>query len=703
MIIKNNKAYNLWDTNGRRNDILNAINIYLHILCDIKENYPTEEWKPYPESLAQFLFYQKAIEASPEVFSTHNRYDEFLEKLGEAEENLLLKDQSWIEGTHFQDGLKESLDKDIEQRSRHYTSNLVKIGFTDQNRNITSAGLSFLKGSVRRDNIEELLPIDDTNLILLRQLLKLRLFSTKREDGTRTFCSPVLMALYALLNSENIDKEDFISLVQGINPYFNSQTISIINSGEWSIEKLIGSIASVDEKIPEPFLSDEFLDYGTYTSFIKNRKSTANSADVYYGFYTALYNFRQSQTEEHYEILLKHLQENKEMLNKAFGYGKRIFDIGKIKRYDLAAFLEKNKQHILLSTMHFNAELYNVYAKSKFIDSSREYSDTTIRLLGATGIFKFKPLPELAYKEAFREIFSNSILASQIFGEMTEAEFIQYEVEKNGTFRTSTTLAEILNLTDTQIEEIASNLCEKYNVHNKIDLKNRLSSKVFDDFKNYIEECYPIERVVSLLGLFSNRANDKTIQREVNESATVPTIYEYIVAIAWYYISDKSFNLYQSLNLTLNADFEPVVHAGGGAGDIVITSPERIVMLEVTLMNKQAQKRGEWEPVLRHSLNLKAENKEKETLTFFIADELDFNTINIWRAVAAVPLESTNSHDKVDGVVIMPFTNLELITFLNENVNSDTIINESIESFKEIPKITDTQWREKVMDKLTAK
>ena len=109
-----------------------------------------------------------------------------------------------------------------------------------------------------------------------------------------------------------------------------------------------------------------------------------------------------------------------------------------------------------------------------------------------------------------------------------------------------------------------------------------------------------------------------------------------------------------------------MIHAGGGDGDIVIQYENRVVMLEATLMNKQAQKRGEWEPVLRHSLNLKAANEEKETMTFFIADELDHNTINIWRAVAAVSLESTNSHKMVDGVAIMPFTNGELLDFLKK-------------------------------------
>ena len=45
-----------------------------------------------------------------------------------------------------------------------------------------------------------------------------------------------------------------------------------------------------------------------------------------------------------------------------------------------------------------------------------------------------------------------------------------------------------------------------------------------------------------------------------------PTIYEYIVGIAWYYLSGGNFDLYASFNLTLDADFEPVVHAARRGG-----------------------------------------------------------------------------------------------------------------------------------------
>ena len=70
--------------------------------------------------------------------------------------------------------------------------------------------------------------------------------------------------------------------------------------------------------------------------------------------------------------------------------------------------------------------------------------------------------------------------------------------------------------------------------------------------------------------MFRDRNNDKQLKCVVSSDATVPTIYEYIVGIAWYYFSGKRIDLLSSYNLTLSANFEPLLHAGGGQGDIVI-------------------------------------------------------------------------------------------------------------------------------------
>ena len=206
-----------------------------------------------------------------------------------------------------------------------------------------------------------------------------------------------------------------------------------------------------------------------------------------------------------------------------------------------------------------------------------------------------------------------------------------------------------------------------------------------------------------ILGLFGDRSNDNKIKNIVSKDATVPTIYEYIVGLAWYYFSGKRIDLLASYNLSLSANFEPLVHAGGGQGDIVIYEDEKVVMLEATLMNANSQKRGEWEPVLRHSINLKIEEESKNTgrgvTSFFIADSFDYNTINIWKAIAGVPLQSSIDKTRfTDNVVIMPVNTDELIILMDKANDYDSIISKVHELF-EVDKVKfDIQWRDKFMN-----
>lgn len=692
--------FNLMNTNGRRNDVLNALKIYLEVLEEIKSEYPTESWNSYPESIAQYVFYVKALEKSKDVFKVHKKFDSFSESISDDFQQFIDKDNDWIDSSFLD--YKKVLDESIEQRSRHYTSNLVKMGFTDSDRNITEAGYSYLRGSVSKDLIEQLLPLDSINIILLRQLLKLKIFSYPDENGNRKYYSPVLMAFMLLLSDENIDLATFELIVQGLSPYSSDEIKSLVYSKKINAEELENKIKDITIEIPYELQNNEEIDFDVFKKYFKSSKSSVTTSKKFFKFYKALLSFKSSRKEADYNALILCYEENSELLKKAFGYGKTIFKMGnKGNRYNLDRFLSENADHTLLKTNKYNEEFYRVFAISKWIDGIREYSDTTIRLLNATGIFKFSNLPELSYREILTSVFDIDILKNSIFGEMTDSEFCSYENSENCYFSRNTSICQILALNQNDVETIVNKVTDILGTSDYEQAQKMLQDKKSIDFVTHVSEKYPKEKILEILPLFSDRKNDSKIKIAVNDSASVPTIYEYIVGIAWYYISDQKFDLYRSLNLTLDANFEPVIHAGGGEGDIIINYADLVVMLEVTLMNKQAQKRGEWEPVLRHSLNLKANNKDKDTITFFIADELDYNTINIWRAVAAVPLESTNNHDKVDGVVIMPFTNLEIIRFLEENVNIYTIIEETKISFEEIPKITDTQWREKVMGKIS--
>lgn len=116
-------------------------------------------------------------------------------------------------------------------------------------------------------------------------------------------------------------------------------------------------------------------------------------------------------------------------------------------------------------------------------------------------------------------------------------------------------------------------------------------------------------------------------------------------------------------------------------------------------MNANSQKRGEWEPVLRHSVNLKIDEENstnREVTTFFIADSFDFNTINIWKAISSVPLQSSTDKDKyTDSVIIMPINNDELSKLMDRKSEYNSIIQQVRNLFLKDITSFDKDWRDK--------
>ena len=55
MIVESNQIFNLMDTNGRRSDVLNALKIYLEILEELKEVYPTEKYSLQGTTQGRYL------------------------------------------------------------------------------------------------------------------------------------------------------------------------------------------------------------------------------------------------------------------------------------------------------------------------------------------------------------------------------------------------------------------------------------------------------------------------------------------------------------------------------------------------------------------------------------------------------------------------------------------------------------------------
>lgn len=700
MIVNNKKqVFNLFDTNGRRNDTINAYKIYCDILSHLYEDCNSENWGNYPNEQTQFMFYKNAIEASPEIFKEHPIYDNFVKVIKQDKkiENAFLKgDLNLLKKDSKLKKLYENLSREIEGRARHYSSNLVKIGLADEKRKLSMIGKTWISNNkFEKSKFEKLLPIDDTNLIFLRQLLKLRVY-TKEHDK---YYSPMVMAIYILLKKPRISEDLFITIVQMINPYESiDDTKSFIDDilTNMDIEKTIPYIKKRLDKIEniEFPMSDESLE----KYFINQKSKTAT--EVYKEFYRCLSEFNNNNNKENLMKLIKLFSDNKKknMLIKAFGYGKKLFEFDKKDSENIDKFLKMNKGLQLFNNNEINSELLFRFQMSKLYDSIREYGDVTKRVMKVTGIISFKNgVVELAYHNLWESFFENINLDKLIFGKADNVSYDDYEKKKNSYFLTHHTIEEIFEYNNENAESLINKLKIEFNLSNENEIKEKIYNDTSNQFIKYIEANYPKEKILKILPLFGDRKNDSKIQDMVAKNTDVPTIFEYIVGIAWYHISAEKFDLFSSFNLSMSADFEPETHAGGGTGDIVINYKDYILMIEVTMMNKQAQKRGEWEPVLRHATNLTIESSPKEVLTLFIADELDENTINIWRAVATVPLKSSRSDDFARSVTIMPLKNEEIIKMLEDSKTETELLVKVKESFGGLRSNFDIDWRKKIL------
>lgn len=578
--------------------------------------------------------------------------------------------------------------EDAAKRGRTLTNALVKIGLTDNKRQLSEVANNWVNSkSTPADTIERVLGLDINNIVFLRQLLKLRVYDSNSSD----YFYPFRVGIYMLSKYQSIPQKDFLTLIHLIKPTFDDSKIRKIlddyeevNSGKKSFSEFL------DQKFPDRkdkikignLLETLPIDQEKFNLVFVNRK-TSDSQEVYFEFVTLLIKFKKSKSKKCLHDLLEIAQD--ERIKKAFGFGKSVFE----KADNIQDFCDSNKESLLLSKK--NKDIYAQFVLSKKDDIVREYRDMTKRTFNLTGLIDFSNgLVTASNQDVLKIVFEGMSLAGS-------DSYDEYEQDLSYPFYQDVSLENIIHVKEKQIID---RLKEVFNVKDLEQIKGAVASQKEEKLRRFVECNFSKDKILKLLPLFSRR-DDLEIQKQVSENATVPTIFEYIIAIAWSYISSEKYSLIESMNLTLDGNMLPLSHATGGEGDIVIKYPDLTLMLEVTLMNRQAQKRGEWEPVLRHATNLTIDESPKNVVTLFIADELDRNTINIWRAIVGVPLQSSNSDKVAEMVKIFPLKNNEVIRML-KNGCDETILLETIErTYSEGCAKFNIGWRKDILKKIS--
>lgn len=660
---------NLGDTSFRRKNLLDDYKVMLQGITEQLEEWDTK-------NSSQMAFYQYVAKSGLIDDTFYGDYysfisDKFKESIFEKykdkkyENNKIVKDYK---------SLLEYFISEQKKRGRTYTNALVKIGLVDEKRKITAVGEALLDRDTKQDNIEKLFNLSADNIIFLRQLLKLRVYESKGKN----YIYPFRMGIYLLSKFDDIPQKEFCTI------------LSLIRAGKTDEEyrgtldkyKLVKSKNMsfgeyVSRYIQEETLEIEFeekyrISKEKFEKYFLNRKSKDKIED-YFEFYEKSLDFFENRNFETYKRLEK--ISKKGSIKKAFGYNKVPFKFCKT----LKKFFEENKETIFEAenTEEFNKLFYELFRDSKNYDLIFEYNDMTIRTFNLSGLISFENgLVNLSYKWLSKNIFSEIIGMKKLSNEVVKDNF-----HKNVSF------SEIFDLSEERIESFIEKLRKENNIPKEISIFEHFSDKIDKDFEKKLEERFSNDKVCSILNLFKNRENDEKILKEVTDNAKVPTIFEYILAIAWHRISNKEFNLKKSLKLSLDGDGFPLSHAPGGDGDIIAEYSDFDVMLEATLMDKNTQKRGELEPVIRHTTNLTIKNmeKNKKTYTFFVANELDMNVINIFRATSQIRLQSTQDREKyTNGIKIYSLTIDKIVYLLENNINYKYFLNRVFENYSKI-------------------
>ncbi|WP_195262895.1 AlwI family type II restriction endonuclease [Clostridium sp. 1001275B_160808_H3] len=557
---------------------------------------------------------------------------------------------------------------------RTYTSGLYKIGLCTKQRVISEVGLQFLgKIEFCPDELENKLMIKKENIIFLRQLLKLCIYD---ENNSKAF-NPFIFLIKLINKYDYLTKDEFMLLLHlsngGTNYDYVIESFVKVRNKEITLAKFLEeNITVADDIIVEErnsFINSEEYDEKLFEKVFVNRK-TSESVIKYKMFYNALIEYNKSNSNENLKKLITLIKDK--AIKKAFSTSK-FFNTRKLNKITITQFnhIYGDVKFINNYGKSFREFFLDTFIISKQEDLISEYVDMTFRVFNLTGLINFKndkiTIGRFYAKEYFKYIDNN--LNPLIPNNQDEIFSVKTTIQILGSNKTA------------EVDKIIS---ENLGLKLGEDIDKVIKSKEISDFECFIKERFTRENIINILKDISKR-DDKKVFGEVTDQTTIPTIFEYILGIAWYHISDYKFNLYDSLNLTLDSTYYPLTHAAGGEGDIVIEydNPERHkLMLEATLMDINTQKRGELEPVIRHTTNLTIDNKNNIAYTIFVANELDNNVVNIFRFCDLIKLESSkNKGNFTDRTKIVALTIGEVIELLEKQIKYNKIYNEVINEF----------------------
>ncbi len=592
-----------------------------------------------------------------EQLSLLSRFWETEENRGqnwEANNKLQSRYYDFMKAEGFVDGNAGNKPKD----AREKTSGLVDIGLITSGRRLTEAGNALLAVSEKNDfSTDNFFRIPKDSYIYLKQLLK----TCDPIDGG--YVRPFAVLVHLLCEFEYLSLEEFTYILplctSSLYTERMTEGIRRIRRGELGVDALILSRLWDMENYRQAlqnFLASEVSEY-SICEMGMNRKSRSYDKD-YYPLYLALFDFYLNGNENAVYDIYKATRR----INIGTWWRNLLFSASTEKS------IRKKGREALRSTVFDTVcdetELKTAFFRmthlfkakatlSDYLDLNRRYIKTTDTVLFEDGRVRFDIVPKHFFRLIEKELYAYAYQPAETLTENCALEKI----------------APCLAMNETHViravrEELGVDIQTVQEAQNALDCSR------YARFDRLVDARFTNEKLIFLLNCFEKR-EDAEIRRAVSDNADIPTIFEYVLAILWYKVSEKKGKILDYMKLSLDADLLPKTHASGGEADIVYeyeatpSYPAHTLLLEATLADGSNQRRMEMEPVSRHLGQHLIRSGNSESYCLFATTDLNINVISDFRGRKFMPYYDSQDFSRyVVGMKILPLQTSDLKNIL---------------------------------------
>lgn len=361
------------------------------------------------------------------------------------------------------------------------------------------------------------------------------------------------------------------------------------------------------------------------------------------------------------------------------------------------------------SKKKFDRELYESKSEQASISASsiKDYADTNLRYLKATGLFTASG-KGIAFIED-KKIVIDKLLEMYQFFDITSSELKIQTGAPLPTDNQETNVLLIAQLEETlqrnritfeqnsSINHAAIGEIKNYRYHLEELLFENNEKKFAQNQKNEWDE---------ILGYMQLLISPRTSALEIGDkeisipSGERPAYFEWVLWRAFLALNHLIIEPQQCRRFKVDQDFKPIHNAPGGGADVIFEYENFKILGEVTLTSNSRQEAAEGEPVRRHIALETINTPDKDVYGLFLALTIDTNTAETFRHGAWYHQE------ELMDVKILPLT-LESFKRYLESLIERNQVGTGIFSLKEMmdetlelrESLTAPQWKTEIINR----